>query len=832
MKAKFFQLQKNRMIILLEILSILFVFLGIRLYQIQIIQGKEHLEDIRITTYRTIPISASRGNIYDRWGVPLAENKVSYSVNLDLSVSVENLNDFLLNLFQVFDETGEIYLDDFPMTKEEPYEFIFSSNVAEKRWKKDMGFRDEELEWDAEQIMGALKEKFQVPKFLSPEKMRRLISARASIYMQRFKKYNSILLARNISQKTIAKIEEQSEKYPAVFIEPQTERNYPQGEAFSHILGYIGNINEEELKEYTKYEYTDLDVIGKLGIEKAYELTLHGTNGKRLIEVDALGKRMNEIKLENPIQGGDVFLTIDSRLQNKTAEIVKENLKEAFYQKYQTGEIKITQILQSVINSNVISLEKIWKAEETQTQYQIKKLLLEKNPFLDIKTEEEREEMKNSLISLILKNKITALQILQCFQEQGKITIDEKLEKQMQNGQRSVESVFIEKIMSDEIPIQELNLDPCTGSVVVLDVNTGEVLSLVSFPSYDNNQLVNQFNIEYYNKLLNNPNTPLINRPLMERKAPGSVLKMVMAVAGLETEVINENTNIYDYGIYKEAGKPYAKCLVYSRYGITHGATDVRKALEVSCNYFFYELAYRFGNAKEGTTLNSIKVMGEYMQKFGLNKNSGIEIEETNPKVATPEEKAFSIENYYDDAKESQKRWMDGDSIRCAIGQSYNSFSAIHIAKYIATLANGGSRMKTSIIKGVRDKGESNFIMNPPVLEENLQLKSKTVQIVKEGMNLVTHGSQGTLRSYFRDFEISVAAKTGTAEEAGSRPSHSWFAGFAPSENPQIAVIVQIPFGESQYNPSIKIAKQVMIEYFGLNRKIETNTTFQNVLAR
>lgn len=755
----FKDIAKTRVFILLGGILFMFSILIVRLYDLQIVHGREHLADIRITTMRTVPITAQRGNIYDRWGVPLAENAVVYSLKMDLSVAVNNINDVLINLIRTLNKDGEKYIDDFPMTKEKPYKFVFSSEGSENRWKTDMWLKEEQMKFSTDELLNFLKDKFQIPPGLTPEEERALISIRAKLYMQRYKKYNAVTVASNIGYKTIAEVEEHYEKYPSVYIEADSERVYPQGEAFSHILGYVGSMNEDELSEYEKYGYTNSDKIGKLGIEKTYELTLNGTDGKRLIEVDALGKRVSEESVEVPVNGGDVFLTIDSNLQKKASKILEDNLKDVLIQNMGSGKITVDKILQSIEKTGIVPSETIEK--------------LKNEPYSEIK----------------------------------------------------------EKIISGELSLNEINMDPCTGSVVVMNVETGELLALVSYPQYDNNQLVNQFNNEYYKKLLNDPATPLINRPVMERKAPGSVLKMMSAVAGLETGTISENTIIQDKGVYKDAGLPYAKCLIYSRYGATHGEVDVKKAIEVSCNYFFYELAHRFGNAEDGTTLNSIGVLDEYMEKFGLNDYSGIEIEESKPKMASPEAKATAMENYNADATQSQKKWMDGDSIRCAIGQSYNSFSAVNIAKYIATLANGGTRYKTSLLMGTKEKTQDEIIYSSPIIEENLNLKQETMDTVKEGMYRVTHGNQGTLRNYFKEFPIEVAAKTGTAEEAESRPSHSWFVGFAPYDQPQIAVVVMIPFGESSYSPSTKIAKQVIEEYFEMNSEPTASKMFTNTLA-
>lgn len=820
----------NRIVVLFGLMVLCSFVLMIRLYNLQIIHGEENLSKVKATTVRTMSIPAQRGNIYDRYGRPLALNKASFRIKFDLSTPVDDLNEQMLRFFRLLDEKNGMYLDDFPMTKEEPFSFTFSSESVAKNWKTDMGLKGEKSNYTATETFEYLKDFFQVSNSLTKSEMRKLVSVRSKIYLQRYKKYNSIVLANDVSLEIITALEEHKSEFPGIYIESDSFRYYPQKSDLSHILGYIGSINEEELSQYEQYGYENSDIVGKLGIEKAYELLLNGKDGKKIIETDVKGQRVKEIQVVPPENGGDVYLTIDSQLQKKTAEAMRKNLKEALFQNMNTGKVTVSQIFQSMIKSNAISITKIMKSEQDQTQYTIKQQVIEKMINFDWNNKEDKEKAKDIVIKLMQNGAITTSQMLLCMEEQKKITLEEETIQKVKEGRISISKILREKIDSDEIGVNEINMDPCTGSAAVVDVNTGEVLSLVTYPSYDNNRLVNEFDNEYYKTLLDDPTTPLINRAVMERKAPGSIFKMLVAIAGLETGTITQNTLIQDKGIYKEAGKPYAKCLIYSKFGATHGLVDVKKAIEVSCNYYFYELAYRFGNAKQNTTLNSINIMNEYMKKFGLDTYSGIEIEEAKPKTASPEAKEKAVKAYNPNATEGQKRWMDGDSIRCAIGQSYNSFSAIHMAKYIATVANGGSRYQMNLVKKTDTAGET--VITQPIIEEELKLKQETINAVHEGMRLVTEGSQGTLRNYFKGYPLQVAAKTGTAEEADNRPSHSWFVGFAPYDKPQIAVVVMIPFGEIAAGPATNVAKEIFSQYFGLYNEAEKSFRYETVLSR
>lgn len=806
----------NRLFIFFLVNIFAFWILEHRLFELQIINGEMYALKTEATIIRTLPVLPIRGNIYDRFGQPLAINETVFNVKLNTDIFVEDINDVIFELLMTLENNNISHIDHLPITHTAPFEFTFSNDTLEKSWKIDMGFKDDQLAFTAGETIEYLREFFEISSDIPDEIARNIIAIRCEIFMQRYRQYNAVTLAEDVNQPVIAEIEEQSTKYPGIFIDIVPYRNYPEGEYFSHILGYIGSINEKELTAYEAYGYTSNDLIGKLGIEKAYELTLNGKKGEEVIEVTPTGKVMNRTIDIPPTNGQDVFLTIDSNLQKKTYDILLSYLKYALLQKFEKGELTIKQLFISMVRSNNISISSIMESRDNLTQGILKEIILEDNSSFNIQNNNDVEMAKEVIIKAIENNHFTSIQFIMCLIEQGIITSNDEMLRQLSNGNITPYEFIKEKIVCGEISPRTMNLDPCTGSVAVVDINTGDVLALVTYPSYDNNMLVNHFNNEYYEKLLDDPTTPLINRPLMERKAPGSTLKMLSAIAGLETGVITPTSKIQDLGVFKTAGLPYAKCLIYSRYGATHGAVDVIKAIEVSCNYFFYELAYRMGNAKNDTTLESIAILNDYMSQFGLDDYSGVEIEEYKPKMASPEVKENSIKSLDKEATLNQTRWMDGDTIRCAIGQSYNSFAAIHMAKYISTLANGGTRYKLNLVKGISRERGKEIDERTLIVEKEMRIKPEHLKAVYEGMLAVTTGSQGTLRNVFSGFEVQVAGKTGTAEESNKRPSHTWFTGFAPYDKPQVAIVVMIPFGESTSNIAPHIAKEIMIEYFGL----------------
>ncbi len=413
--------------------------------------------------------------------------------------------------------------------------------------------------------------------------------------------------------------------------------------------------------------------------------------------------------------------------------------------------------------------------------------------------------------------------------EQGALSATPEEKASIENG-ASPTALIIQKLRNGEMSPADTGLDPCTGSVFVTKVGTGEVLASVSYPSYDNNELVNTFNNAYYNDLLQDGNTPLVNRPLKQKKASGSTFKMITALAGLETGTITPSTLITDKGLFKDAGVPYARCWIYSNTGGTHGALTVSHALEVSCNYFFYELAYRLGNAENGGTNQAITTLNEYMAAFGLNNYTGVELDEYGPTMASPTNKERAVKTFNPDATTSQTRWSDGDTIRTAIGQSINSYTPAQITKYVSTLANGGTLYKLHMLDHIQNNDGTLDFRVEETVENVATFQKENLQAVYQGMYLVTNGAHGTLRNAFDDLPVKVAAKTGTAEEDKNRSSHTWFVCFAPYEDPQIAITVMIPFGEGSGTPAPVIAKAIIRKYLGLD-ETPTNTTMQTILA-
>lgn len=343
------------------------------------------------------------------------------------------------------------------------------------------------------------------------------------------------------------------------------------------------------------------------------------------------------------------------------------------------------------------------------------------------------------------------------------------------------------------------------GAIIVMDVNTGEVLALASNPDYNLNSWVGGISNTEYQKILSKK--ALYNRAIQGSYAPGSTFKMITAIAGLETKAITTTEKINDVGIYKRYKDYQPTCWIWNEQHSMHGYLNVSQAIQRSCNYFFYETGYRTGIA------NIVK----YARYFGLGSKTGIELpSETAGSLSSPET-----------AKKAGRTWTDGQVLSSSIGQSYNAFSPLQIAKYIAMVANGGNKVNPTIVKTIMNadgtevtKNEIRNFVNEKLglsnnTSEDLNISKESIQAVREGMKSVALERGGTAYSIFKNFNIEVGGKTGSAESSGNKVT-AWFVGFAPYEDPEICVVVMVENGWHG-NYTAEVVKKVMAEYFGMN---------------
>ena len=341
------------------------------------------------------------------------------------------------------------------------------------------------------------------------------------------------------------------------------------------------------------------------------------------------------------------------------------------------------------------------------------------------------------------------------------------------------------------------------GVAVVLNVKTGEVLAMASNPDYDPSAFVNGIDENTWNYYINGDTKPLENKAISAMYSPGSTYKMVTALAGLETRAITTTDKIRDTGIYRKYNSSW-KCWKISG----HGYLDVSNAIERSCNYFFYELGDRVG----------IDTLAKYSYYLGLGHKTGIELKGEIPGVLASNEIA----------KQENRVWNPGETISAAIGQSYNTFTPIQMAKYVAMVANRGKKLDVTIVKSIIRPDGSEIPRNEyeskvseklgltPDNTEEMSFNETNIQAILEGMRGVTSESGGTAYSTFRDFDIEVGGKTGSAQTGVEGKTNAWFVGFAPFDNPEIAIVVFVRNGGSG-GYTAEVARDIIAQYFGMN---------------
>ena len=345
--------------------------------------------------------------------------------------------------------------------------------------------------------------------------------------------------------------------------------------------------------------------------------------------------------------------------------------------------------------------------------------------------------------------------------------------------------------------------DADAGAVVVMNVKTGEILAMASYPDYEPQLFVEGISSEKYQEY--QKISALYNRAISGAYAPGSIFKMVTAIAGLEEGAINTNTTINDTGVYPHAHKPV--CWYYTEYGTGHGPLNVSQAIKHSCNYFFYEVGNRIG----------IDKLEKYANYFGLGKKTQVEL----PSEASGKVASRTI------ADSENRSWYLGETLSASIGQSYNNFTPIQMAKYISMLANGGKNIDVTLIKTVIDSNGNQmskqqideYVNNKLGFDSNdntedLHISQDNLKAILEGMKGVTSESGGTAYSTFAGFNVEVAGKTGTAQ-VGNK-TNGWFAGFAPYDNPEIAIVVVVE-NVTHGGYTAEVARDIFAEYFGMN---------------
>lgn len=399
---------------------------------------------------------------------------------------------------------------------------------------------------------------------------------------------------------------------------------------------------------------------------------------------------------------------------------------------------------------------------------------------------ESKAFTKKMIKYMIIRDNITARQICAVLLEQDAVSIIEKEKENFWNGKTTPYDFMLYLIGNLYITPAQLALDPYSASCVITNVN-GEVLALVSYPSYDNNKLANSIDAEYYSKLQTDLSKPLWNYATQQKTAPGSTYKMVSATAALQEGIVNTESIISCKGYFDRFENEQYHCWVYPG---SHGMLNVSGAIENSCNSFFYEVGYQLsmidGKYNEKSGLNRLN---KYAYDYGLNEKSGIEIEESMPECS------------------------DEYPVLSAIGQGTNNFTTVSLARYVTAVANSGTVYNLSLLDRVADSNGNEIVDYSPSVRNTIDLPNSAWNSIHKGMRNVV-----VKKNYFSELGVNVAGKTGTAQESKSRTNHALFVSYAPYENPEIVVCTRIAFGyTSEY--AANVTRDIYKYYYKLEEE-------------
>lgn len=519
-------------------------------------------------------------------------------------------------------------------------------------------------------------------------------------------------------------------------------------------------------------------------------------NEKGVQQIFAARQETLRSELETQLTGTSptAFASMNDEMQDYISYIIKQFKKNGIlmesqidtsdevYKKWQQGTISPQEYLNHAISQNWIDITKFTVEEKYSDSTEIYDALCDyilEDLFV------EKDFSKIIYEYLIKDGTISGRQLCLILFDQGVLPYDEDEISGLQNGTINAASFLKEKIKNLDITPAQLALDPCSGSCVVTDVQTGELLALVSYPGYDSNRLANTVDAEYFNSLQTDLSLPQYNYATQQGTAPGSTFKMVSATAGLAEGVISIGETITDKGYYEKiSNKP--ECWIYPRG--THGSINVSEALRDSCNYFFYEVGYRLSTNNYLTNYNEelgIEGIQKYASMYGLDETTGIEIEENSPQIA----------NEY--------------PVMAAIGQSNNRYTTVQLARYVTAVANSGTVYQYTLLDRVEDT-EGNVIMSyePTVRNTVDVLNEADWNAIHSGMRMVVENT-----SEFDGFPIAVAGKTGTAQQDLRRANHALFVGYAPYDNPEVSIATRIAFGYTSHNAA-ELSKNVLAYYF------------------
>ncbi len=923
----------SRVTVLTIVVLVLTGILINRVFELQIVNGENYMNEFSLMIKKERSIPSSRGNIYDRNGKLLAYNELAYSVTIEDVYESKNknanLNATLEKTIQILESNGDDVVSDFSIYLDKDGAYAFNiSGTRLLRFLADIyghtytdDLKEKEKNSTAQDVIDYMAANYGIGQRLDPEDKDtfvpglgysrdmtlKLVIVRYAMRANSYQKYIPVTIATDVSESTVAAIKENNADLLGVDIAEDTIRRYVNGTYFSHIIGYTGKASTEDLEEFNtelaeegKAErYAMNDTVGKAGIERVMETRLQGEKGSEIIYVDNMGKEIESEGRVDPIAGNDVYLSIDADLQEAVYNILEQSIAGILLDKiinvkeYEITEdmsaanrkIAIDDVYFALFNNNVIDMEHMasveagpyeqqvqsafltkkeqvnsWLEQELNSgrtpyrelpkEYQIYEsyivtdLLINQSRILSVDTEDavyqtwtrdetislsefleyaiaqnwidvSRLEMEGSYADsaavfdslvreiwerlnedhsflkkmfkyMLRDNKINGKQVCMILEEQNCISVSSEEIENLESGATTPYYFMTGLIEKLEITPAQLALDPYSGSSVVVDSNTGELLALVSYPSYDNNRLANGIDAEYYAALQSDLSKPLWDYATQMRSAPGSTFKMVSASSILMSQTADLSTEVFCTGSFTRFERPF-RCWVHPG---RHGDMNIATSITNSCNCFYYEMAYQMGvtgggeDAVYDNELANAKML-EYVDQYGLSEKSGIEIEESAPLVS-----------------------RDANASQAAIGQGTHSYTTVGLARYVTTVASSGNCYNLTLLDRVTDRNGNLLEDYHPEIRSKVELPTSYWDAIHAGMKGVVDK-----KAYFGEAGIIAAGKTGTAEENKLRPNHALFVGYAPYEDPAVAIATRIANGyTSDY--AAQISCKVLQYYF------------------
>ncbi len=925
------RLVTSRLFLLFIIFTGMFMVLVGRLFNLQIINGEQYLDDYVTTTYRTMTTPGTRGNIYDADGNLLAYNELAYSVTLRDTGTYKNnqsMNLMLYQLIQILDKHGETVASKLEIGFDADGNLVYTSasEAARKRFLRDyygltsVDKLDDangkypsnitaaellaQLRSKSRYDLDSLKDKKGNAIVLTDREALQIAHLRYALSLIAYRKYVTVNVADHVSQETVADILEHTADMDGVEIAESTVRVYNDAVYFAPIIGYTGKVQTEQLEQLQEQDpsYDANDIVGRTGVEASMESVLHGQKGVTNMYVDSYGQILKvEDDSTEASAGDDIYLTIRSDLQkgiyhlleqqlagvlvshlvnrdvteeeNRDSSKIKISIKDAYYQLVNNNVLSLSHmegedassIERQIYEKYVSSREQILQNIEAQlddpgapplselpedmrsymnyiytylasdTVGIIRRDLIDSEneqtiawnegsislrdylyagisgSWVDttkLETEHKYSSADNSfqtlkeyIISsirddaaftkriyryLVNQNIVTGRELCLALYYQGVLPYDEEQVQMLTEGGADYAFDFlIDKLTKLEITPAQLALDPCTAGCTVVDIKTGKVLAVVTYPSYDNNRMSGSVDAAYFNQLNNDLSRPFYNNATQALKAPGSTFKPITAIAALEEHAVTIDEKIECTGRYTEITNPI-RCWIYPG---KHGELTIAEGIQESCNYFFAELAHRLSTDENGvySTDTGLKIIQKYAAMFGLDHTSGIEIEENSPSLS------------------------DMDPERSAMGQGTHAYTNVQLSRYVTALANRGNVFELSLIDHITNPDGSLVQEYVPEISNHIDVAESTWDTVQKGMRNVI--ALGSVRSIFKDLEVDIAGKTGTAQE-NARGNHAFFISYGPYANPEISVTVNIPYGYSSAEAAA-VAKNVYRLYYG-----------------